>query len=437
MKKYNVRHLAVKSIFNTVSKKAAFNPNSLKLPDIELADKKLVVDLCFNLLRFYPRLEFFVEQLIQKPIKDLEIQLLLMLGLYQLECDYIPEYAAVNETVDACTFFAKPWASKLINACLRNFLRDKNNLQKLANSAEKTKYAHPGWMVEAIKTSWPKHFRDILTANNQKAPLSIRLNLQHISREKYCSLLEQAEIEYSLHEYSPYGLSVEPSTRISDLPLFKEGYIYIQDQASQLAAPLLSLKAKDKVLDACAAPGGKATHMLELEPKIKLALVDNDKRRLQMLQENLLRMKQKALVCDKDILEQIKLFQQQNIKFNKILLDAPCSSLGVIRRHPDIKLTRTKKDVAIAKQQQRTILRGLWSILEEGGTLLYTTCSILPQENEEQMDSFVKTNKNVVVSPIEASWGIPLQYGRQILPSCQEPHFDGFYYSLLQKISKN
>ena len=393
-------------------------------------DKPFIQELCFGVLRYLPQLEFIAKKLLKKPFhdKDTDIHMLVLVGIYQLLYLDTAEFAAVNECVTAAKQLKKVWAASLVNAVLRNFLRQKETLVKSIDSSLVAKYAHPHWLIEQLKQVWPNDWQKILVANNQHPPLTLRVNQQKISRDKYLEKLATANIDAIACEFSKAGIILKKPQAITALPGFTEGEFSVQDEAAQFAAELLELKPELTVLDCCAAPGGKTCHILETEAKLEQVIaLDNNAKRVERIHENLQRLNLSAEVIVGDAEQPAQWWNKK--LFDRILLDAPCSATGVIRRHPEIKILRELSDIENLAAVQLKLLTTLWPLLKPNGILLYATCSIFPQENENVIEQFLKITTDCKIIPITATWGYPAQYGRYCLP----PETDGFYYAKLQK----
>lgn len=400
-------------------------------------DNALIQEICYGVFRWYPRLEKLAQHFLEKPLKekDRDIFALLLIGFYQLLLMRVPDHAAVFETVQAAKELKKTWAEKLINGILRRFLREKNSVLISLNDNAESLYAHPLWLLNKIKSAWPDHWEMILTANNDYPPLTLRYNQNKISRNEYLKKLQAKNIAVlstnSIQEnYFDAAVTVTKPIPITELPGFKEGMVSVQDEAAQIAAHLLQLQPGLHVLDACAAPGGKTSHMLEREPKLtELIALDIDAERCKKITENLTRLQLTATVVQGDTLKPETWWSGR--LFDRILLDVPCSATGVIRRHPDIKLLRRESDVTALADMQLKLLGAIWPLLQKNGLLVYSTCSILPQENSEVLLKFLKQQRDAIEIPINAMWGHAQPVGRQILPG--ENNRDGFYYAVLQK----
>ncbi|MDH5394650.1 MAG: 16S rRNA (cytosine(967)-C(5))-methyltransferase RsmB [Gammaproteobacteria bacterium] len=404
--------------------------------NIEENDRSLVQAMSYGIIRLYPRLQFITEQLLSKPLKakDQDIVLLILSGLYQLIEMRIPDHAAVSETVKITKLLKKPWAKNLVNAVLRNYQRQSETINKKIETNAVAKFAHPQWWLTLVQKNWPisgdkRNWQDILTANNQNPPMTLRLNTQHISRQAYLDQLTQHDISAIAAKHSPDAIYLEKPVAVNQLPLFNEGFVSVQDEAAQLAAILLNPQKGDRVLDACAAPGGKTIHLLEREKNIDLIAIDIEENRLKKVQENLDRTHLTATLVAANAFKP-ETWWDNNL-FDRILLDAPCSASGVIRRHPDIKFLRKAEDIPHLVNDQQQILDALWPLLRSKGMLLYATCSVLPQENTLQIQHFLQHHSDAVLQPINGSWGQEQVAGRQILPG--EDGMDGFFYALIQK----
>jgi len=390
-------------------------------------DRSLIQAMCYGVCRFYSRLDIILSYLLKKPLKtkDSDIHALLLIGLYQLMEMRVPPHAAVAETVNATDKFKKPWARGLVNAVLREYLRQSDEIQEKIKEEEEAFYAHPAWWIEAIRTAWPAHWQHILEANNSHPSFALRVNQQHLGREKYLG-----SVSAHIMPQTQQGIILEIPTSIDKLPGFSAGDVSVQDGAAQLAAELMELKSKLRVLDACAAPGGKLTHMLEIEPSLLMVAVDKEPARISSIKENLLRLKLKASCICQDV-SKVEAWWDKQL-FDRILLDAPCSASGVVRRHPDIKLLRQPSDIKSLAKEQLHLLTSLWPLLKPGGLLLYVTCSIFLEENVEVVRQFIASHADAQEDIIHADWGLACTYGRQILPGMHE--MDGFYYARLKKL---
>ncbi|MDE2459923.1 MAG: 16S rRNA (cytosine(967)-C(5))-methyltransferase RsmB, partial [Gammaproteobacteria bacterium] len=338
-------------------------------------------------------------------------------------------HAAVKETVEACRQLSKPWAVQLTNAVLRRFQREQMQLLADLPQHQEARYAHPHWLLERVRHDWPEHWQEILEAGNQRPPLSLRVNRRRCTRAGLLAELEAAGIAARRCEYSADGVIALEPFDVRTQPGFSAGHFSVQDEAAQLAAELLDVRAGMRVLDACAAPGGKTCHLLERCPDAQVLALDHDAARAERIHENLQRLGLSAEVRVADAGQPQGWWGGR--PFARILLDAPCSATGVIRRHPDIKAHRRAAEVQAAAVVQARLLAALWPLLAPGGKLLYVTCSLLFEENAGQMDAFLAGRADARALPITAAWGIESPPGRQTLPG--QSQMDGFYYACLQK----
>lgn len=396
----------------------------------ESKDRAFVQALCFGVIRHYYALDFILGQLLSKPLKqkDSDIKALLLVGLYQLQHMRVKSHAAVSETVAATKH--KPWAKSLVNAVLRQYLRDADALLQACTTDSQAHLNHPDWMINQLRHNWPEHTEQILAANDQPPPMALRVNLLHGSRGDYLDLLTEQGIAAHTVACCDSALLLDQPLGVDQLPGFGEGRVSVQDLAAQLAAKLLDTHAGQRILDICAAPGGKTSAILERQPDLQsLLAIDIDQHRLSRVTDNLRRLNLHAetLVADAAHPESWAGGRQ----FDRILLDAPCSGFGVIRRHPDIKLLRRESDVAALQASQAEILDAAWQLLAPEGILLYATCSVLKQENELQIAEFLSRHADAAELPIHAAWGLARPHGRQILTG--NLHMDGFYYAKLRK----
>jgi 16S rRNA (cytosine967-C5)-methyltransferase len=391
-------------------------------------DRAFIQALCYGVCRTYHRLDFILSELLDKPIKDTGVKALALAGLYQLKYMRVKPHAAVSETVLATR--KKPWAKALINALLRSYLREQDSLERKADNVHYAAVSHPDWLIQQITQDWPQQAQQILLENNRQPPMALRVNLAHISREQYLQQLSGLGIVAAAVSFCPSAIILDKPVAVDLLPGFAEGLVSVQDTAAQLAADLLDVQAGHRVLDVCAAPGGKAAHILEQQPHTKeLVAVDVDASRMQRAYGTMQRLKLSATLVVGDAASPQDWWDGQ--LFDRILLDAPCSALGVIRRHPDIKLLRKTGDIKPLQALQKNILHAVWPLLAPGGIMLYATCSILKQENEQQINAFLAEHPDAVELPIDAAWGYAGSHGRQIMTG--ESAMDGFYYARLAK----
>lgn len=400
-------------------------------PQVAENDRPLLQELCFGTCRYFAQLQAYTECLLDKPLraKDCDVQALLLIGLYQLLHTRIPDHAAIGETVEIARLIKKPWATKLVNGVLRQFQRDSDKINEFLTENRAFQSNHPAWLEGMLRKNWPVEIESIVTANNQHPPFTLRLNLRKQPRDAYLQQLAELNVAAKPTPFSPYGITLEQACDPRKLPGFTEGWISVQDEAAQLSADLLQLSPNMRVLDACAAPGGKTGHLLELEPGLQVTALDVEERRLQRVRENLARLNVSADIrCGDGTRPQD---WWDGAPFDRILLDAPCSATGIIRRHPDIKVLRTPEEIARLAELQGQLLDSLWPLLKPGGILLYATCSVMPRENTQVVEAFLKRQPEALHEPITAGWGISQPSGRQLLP--QNDGHDGFYYACLRK----
>ena len=431
----NPRLAAARALAAVLSGKASLNSSlPAQLDKVDERDRGLTQDLAFGTARWQPRLDLLAAQLLQKPFKaaDADVQALLLVGLYQLFYSRIPAHAAIGETVGCADKLKKPWAKGLLNAVLRRAQREGEALLADMERDPVVRTAHPRWLQKSLKAFWPEQWEAICAANNAHPPMILRINRRHHSRDAYLALLAEAGIGASACQYSRDGIVLAEACDVRGLPGFAEGWVSVQDEAAQLSADLLELAPGQRVLDACCAPGGKTCHLLEAEPGLAhMVAIDLEAKRLTRVRENLDRLKLDAELIACDARDTASWWDGK--PFQRILLDAPCSATGVIRRHPDIKLTRQADDIPALAALQGELLDALWPTLEVGGMLLYATCSSLPTENTEVIDAFLARTPGARELDLATEAGLRQPHGRQLL--AQEGGHDGFYYAKLIKIA--
>lgn len=431
----NPRLAAARALAAVLNGKASLGSSLPPLLDrVEPRDRGLAQDLAFGAARWQPRLALLMDKLLQKPFKaaDRDVEALLLVGLYQLLHTRIPPHAAIGETVACVDKLKKSSLKGLLNAVLRNAQRDHEALLAELDRDPVLHTAHPRWLQKRLKADWPEHWQAICAANNQHPPLLLRINRRQGSREAYLAELLAAGIAAEPCVFSRDGIRLLEACDVKTLPGFMEGRVSVQDEAAQLAADLLDLAPGQRVLDACAAPGGKTCHLLEAEPGLShVTAIDLEQSRLARVRENLDRLGLDAELIAAD--GRATKVWWDGKPFQRILLDAPCSATGVIRRHPDIKLTRQEADIAALAQLQGELLDALWPTLEVGGILLYATCSVLPQENSDNIGAFLARTPGARELDITGPFGLKQAHGRQLLP--QDGGHDGFYYAKLIKIA--
>ncbi len=428
------RLIAVKIITQLINQNGSLSSLLEKLNKQDSLEKKALVQaLCFGVCRHYHELSAIANNFLKKPLrkKDHDIYSLLLVGIYQLSFMRMPDYAVVNECVATCKKLKKIWAKNLINAVLRSTIRETEAIQKLLESSLESKYSHPLWLIKLLQEYWPENYSDLLKANNQQAPMTLRVNCSTTSTEGYQQQLSQLNIDASRGDLAPHSLILKKPVSVDLLPGFQAGDVSIQDEASQMAAIILNPKKGERILDACSAPGGKTCALLELAPGAKVYAVDNDQSRLAKVSDNLKRIKASAELSCADIIQQAYAWQQAQHNFDRILLDVPCSASGVIRRHPDIKILRQPENIQELVKLQSKILDAVWPLLSMGGHLLYSTCSVLKSENSYQIEEFLARTPDAKELTINLDFSIACSHGRQLFPTTGS--YDGFYYALLQK----
>ena len=379
-------------------------------------------DLCYGTLRFYGQLARILDALLNKPLQDSRLRDLLLVALYQLQYSKAAKYAVVDHAVSAAKQINAATGG-LVNAVLRNYLRKEATLVQYAGKTEEGRYSYPQWWIDAVKEQYGEKTGAILEAGNRHPPMTLRVNTRNMTPEQYLEQLTALNISAKL--ISPNALQLTSPMAVDKLPGFFEGMVSVQDAGAQYAADLLDVHEGMRVLDVCAAPGGKSAHLLE-SANINLVAVDKDELRLERVQENLQRLKLDATLICGDAAEPASWWDGQ--QFERILADVPCSASGVVRRHPDIKWLRRPSDIESFARQQEQILEALWPLLAQGGKLLYATCSVFARENQHVIEAFLSRHKDAEQVTISAH---DLNNG-QLLPNDQH---DGFFYAVLQKNS--
>jgi 16S rRNA (cytosine967-C5)-methyltransferase len=395
------------------------------------SEAPLIQELVYGSLRWHFLLSGLLRLLLEKPLrnKDRDVECLLRIGLYQLREMRIPAHAAVNETVRETRTMKKPWAKGLVNGVLRRYQRDRETLEQQLDTAESV--AHPKWLLQKLQDAYPEIWRDVCTASNQRPPMVLRVNERRQTVDEYLQELSRKGIAAKRHPVALQALVLDRACDVFSLPGFDEGRVSVQDAAAQLAAGLLDLGPGMRVLDACAAPGGKTAHILEQSESSEVWALEKDGARIQSLAQTLSRVGLEAKIVEADAGDVEAWWNGQ--PFDRILLDAPCSATGVIRRHPDIRIHRRPEDIDRLREEQQRLLRALWPLLRPGGMLLYATCSILPEENVEQVTMFLDERVNAREFALPLEYGLKQTYGRQVLPG--EQGMDGFFYAGITKIS--
>lgn len=396
-------------------------------------DRAFSRHLAYGVLRWLTALQWLAGQLLKKPFrqKDRDVELLVLMGLFQLWKADTAAHAAIHESAECARKVGKPWAVAVINAVLRRFQREQSGWIERLNQQE-ARHAHPAWMLSALQADWPRDWESIVAENNRPGALWVRLNPAFDAQETVLGL-ERGGFATVRHPSSPDALRIEPAAAVEALPGFGQGRFSVQDPAAQLAAGLLRPEAGQRILDACAAPGGKTCHILEREPGVELTALDQSPARLDRVRENLERLgftdERQVRLAVANAAEPEQWWD--GVPFDRILLDAPCTATGVIRRHPEIKWLRNPGQVSEAVAAQGLLLERLWPLLKSGGILLYATCSVFQAENGKQVQRFTEKHPDAGLMEIDASWGRDVGSGRQILPGEQD--MDGFFYASLQK----
>lgn len=398
-------------------------------PNATPQQRGAAADLSYGTLRFYGEVNAYLVKLLEKPLSNIHITALLLVAIYQLLHDKADDFTVVNQAVEAASYAKPRWAKGLVNGVLRNFLRQKDSLsQRLQSDAKNNEvalYSYPQWWINKLKNQYPTTWQSILTIGNTHPPMILRVNVQKTSSKEYVQLLARQDI--AANQIGKYAVILEQPIPVEKIPGFADGVVSVQDYGAQLAAGLLDLKSGMSVLDACCAPGGKTGHILEIAD-VKLTALDNDANRLKRVQSNLSRA---SLNADCQLGDAAQWQAEQ--PFERILADVPCTASGIVRRHVDIKWLRRESDIASFCAQQALILANLWQLLAKGGKLLYVTCSIFNEENQQQIDNFLLKNPDATQLPItltnENHQNIQFEQG-QLIPNHQH---DGLFYALLQK----
>ncbi len=413
-----------------------------ELQSLSPPDRALTKELCFGVMRNFFQLENIASQLLKKPLrnKDYDIYALLLIGCYQILQMRTADHAAVSETVEATKILKKKWATGVINGSLRNLLRNTSQMVSKANNSIESRLNFPQWLLDELQSKWKDNWESIIDASNQRAPMVLRINTRLTNIEEYSDLLSKEDIPFKLHQFCPDAIVLDNAVAVSLLPGFEDGLVSVQDGAAQLAVEIMDIKPEMRILDCCAAPGGKTCHILE-HYDVDLTAIDLEPNRADMIEDNLERLGLSAQVITADATAIDEWWDGD--KFDRILLDAPCSGTGVIRRHPDIKVLRTPKEVEQLQQQQLKLLDSMWELVKDNGELIYATCSVLPQENSMLISKWLKTKSDAKHVPINADWGsnpnLGQEFGRQILPNASTNMdnihigMDGFFYAKLCK----
>jgi 16S rRNA (cytosine967-C5)-methyltransferase len=433
----------LKQVFSGQSLSAVQSQTIDKLEDSR--DRGLSNEIVNGVLRWRWRLEFIVSTLLAKPLKqkDIDVQLILLMALYELTECRTPDYAIINDAVDLVRKSGKKWAASLVNAILRRFTREKEDLLASIDN-DQANYSHPDWILDKIKKDWPDDWQRILQENNKRPAFWLRVNQLQNNVGQYKALLAEREIDCDFSALSDQAIKLVQGVDVRTLPGFNDGAFSVQDVGAQLTAELVDVGDTHRVLDLCTAPGGKACHLLERYAAMEqLIAVEIDEKRMRRVHENLQRLKlsdatgqeSKAELIVADVCDYKDWWD--GVQFDRILIDAPCSASGVIRRHPDIKTLRRESDIEQLMAIQASILSAAWQMLKPDGELLYVTCSVFKDENQNQISRFIEVNasgeNDAIEVKINADWGKQCDHGRQLLPGEQDA--DGFYFCKLKKSS--
>ena len=401
-------------------------PEAMKLhPKATQQQRGAAADLSYGTLRFYGEVNAYLQQLLEKPLSSEIITNLLQVAIYQLLHDKAEPFTVVNQAVTAASYAKPRWAKSLVNGVLRNFLRQKDTLAETIKNDEVALYSYPQWWINKLKNQYPSTWQSILNTGNQHPPMTLRVNIRKSSSQEYCQLLARQDVEAA--RLGAQAVVLAKPIPVEQIAGFAEGVVSVQDYGAQLAAHLLDLKKGHRVLDACSAPGGKAGHILEIAD-VHLIALDNDETRLNRVASNLSRLSLTAQLTVSDAAK-----HKDERLYDRILADVPCTASGIVRRHVDIKWLRREADIASFTRQQTAILANLWQLLAKGGKLLYVTCSIFNEENQQQIDLFLQKNQDATQLPLlltkDTDKNIQIAHG-QLIPTSQH---DGLFYALLQK----
>lgn len=395
---------------------------------LSVSDQRHLQALCYGICREWFHLAEIESQLLDKPLKarDQILSAIVRCGLYELGWMRSKDYAVVSEYVNVTVIEGRPWARGLINAVLRQFIRKQSEL-KMQRQGMEALWNHPTWLIESIQSAWPEHWERVLVENNVHPPMTLRINRSKTTVASYISQLVEAGID-CVGGSAPDSVRLAEPVPVNQLPGFNDGIVSVQDESSQWASIALDPNANERILDACAAPGGKTCHLLEMTG-CEVTALDISEQRLALIKENLVRLGLRAHLHPADASQTDGWWD--GIPFDALLIDLPCSATGVIRRHPDVRLMRSKSALRSLTGMQTKILDAVWNTLKPGGRALVTTCSILPQENDEQIENFLAHHADASRGDLTHIPGIQTPYGIQQLPD--HSGGDGFYYALLVK----
>lgn len=430
--KPDTRALAAKGLAEVALRGASLRDvmerNAPRLADPR--DRALLMALLSEGARWWLRFDAAIDGLLEKPLrhKDPAVHALLVLGLVQLEILQLSDYAAVAATVEATRTLGRPPLAGLVNAILRRWQRERDTLLARLDAQPQTRHAHPAWLATALQRDWPQQAEAVMEADNREPPLMLRVNRQRSEREALLEQLQAAGYAASAHPWLSDALVLPHSTDVTRMPGFDDGFFAVQDGSAQVAADLADLRDGQRVLDACAAPGGKACHLLE-RADIDLTALEFDAARAERIRQNLMRLRLNAKVVIGDAGAPKGWWKGQT--FDRILIDAPCSATGVLRRRPDVRLHRRESDIAAMHAQQRRILTALWPLLAPGGRLVYITCSVLRAENEAIVGELLAAQSDAQAVAFTLPAGQAAGVGWQILPG--DGDLDGMYYAVIGK----
>ena len=429
--KSNPRVAAARALGQVLRGASLTDAMTIQRKSLAAADHGLAGELAYGSCRWYYRLQALLEQLQHKPFKsgDTDIRALVLIGLYQLLFTRIPEHAAVAETAGAARALHKRWAVAVINGMLRRFLREQQAMLADALSRPEGEYSQSQWFIETVRRDWPAQWQPLLQGLLLRPAFTLRVNLAKTSLQDYVSRLGATGVTCRPVPDIPSALILDSPMQVEQLPGFAEGLVSVQDAGAQLAAGWLAPRPGMRVLDACAAPGGKTGHLLERTPNIQVTAIDVDAGRLQKVAENMQRLGYSANLQLGDAGNPAGSWAAR--VYDRILLDVPCSATGVMRRHPDIRILRRQADIVELARRQQLIMDAAWSLLKTGGKMLYATCSVLGQENEGQVEAFLGRHNDVNMVKLEYAGAVSCTHGLQVLPL--DNTMDGFYYSLLEK----
>jgi 16S rRNA (cytosine967-C5)-methyltransferase len=391
-------------------------------PSLDTGQRAAVWDITYGSMRMLGLLRAVLAQMLRRPLNEPRLEALLAVSLYQLEFTRARPHAVVHRAVDAAAALGWPWAKGMVNALLRRFQRERETLLNVARADEVGRYSYPRWWISRVRAAYPRQWERVLDAGNERPPMFVRVNLRRCSRTDYLERLAGMALEAQV--FGDAGVMIVPAIPVARLPGFEQGLVSVQDAGAQLAAGFLDLAPGQRVLDACAAPGGKTAHILE-RSDVELLALDSDANRIGRIRDTLQRLGLKAEVCCADAAD-LPAWWDRRV-FDRVLADVPCTASGVVRRHPDIKWLRRETDLASLAAQAGRLLDALWHVLAPGGKLLFATCSVFQEENRAQVDDFVGRHADARLAPLPGQDDSDVQ----LLP---DDSHDGFYYALLERI---